>query len=380
MLGRTLLGILAIIMYLIIILCLSVAANQCYSERSNQTDNYKRKRNKLKLSALSVFIFSLIFALYNKLLTENALHEGLGGDRSNYRQDFYGRDTGYIGYDFYDELIHSFTENFNLYMYITTFICCIGIFVAYNLHRKTNPKNLMILMCTYIVFFTFTGYKQCMSGIFVMLYFAAMSYKSGWKRNLFAIICILLACSFHSTAYLLIPIFLMQYKDRKYKFGIVAIVLVMVLIFLEPLCRWLAVSTSSFLPKLSGKLLEYFGEDSIHENDGTVIVFLKGFPYYFLTIIGFERRTVISKKVKDYDSYLFLMLIAAASYAASGISYWLTRMSNLFYLPMSVFASMIIENEDDPKLAFYEKYIFIGSLSFFTFRSVFLTFYNYGGY
>lgn len=375
---RTLFGFLAIVLYLLIILCLSVISNHCYNVYINRTNN--DKQHNLKLSWVYVLVFSLAFAFYNRALTENSLHEGLSGDRLNYQQDFYGRDTGYVGYDFYDELIHRFTENFNLYMYITTFICCIGIFIAYNLHHKTNPKSLMILMCTPIVFFTFTGYKQCMSCIFVMIYFSIMSFKSSRKRNLFAIICIILASSFHSSAYLLIPIFLFQHKNRRYRFDIVLMAFTIAFIFLEPFCRWLAITTSPFVPQLSSKILEYFAEETIHEKEGSVIVFLKGFPYYFLTIIGFVKRAKISKKIKSYDTYLFLTLIATMSYAASGISYWLSRMTALFYLPVSILALMIFENEDNPKYALYEKCIFIGSLSFFTFRSVFLTIYNYGGY
>jgi len=213
-----------------------------------------------------------------------------------------------------------------------------------------------------------------------MLFFSAMSYKASWKRNIFAIICIILACSFHSTAYLLIPLFFLLYKDRNYRFGIVLMVLVAVFIFFEPLCRLIANSVSSYLPMLSRKLLEYFEDGSEHENDGTVITVLKGFPYYFLVFIGFLGRNNSSENIQKYDTYLLLALIAAMSYATSGISYWLSRMTAVFYLPVSIFAMMVIENEKNPKLALYERYIFIGSLSFFTFRSVFLTFYNFGGY
>ena len=359
-------------------MCLSAISKRCYCTHLNS--KRKDKRYRAKITTVYVILFSLAFAAYNKLLTENSLHDGLGGDRLNYRQDFYGRATGYAGYDFYDELIHKFTEDFNLYMYITTFICCIGIFTAYNLHKITNPKNLRIMMCTPIVFFTFTGYKQCMSSIFVMLFFSIMSYEPSWKRNILAILSVVLACSFHSTAYLLIPLFFLLQKDRKYKFGIVIIVLVAIFFFIEPLCRWIANILSPYLPILSRKLLEYFNEDSEHANDGTTISVLKGFPYYFLLLIGFLGRKKLHKKIQKYDTYLLLTMIAAMSYAASVISYWFSRMTAVFYLPVSIFALLVIENEDKPKNALLYKIIFVGSLSFFTFRSVFLTFYNFGGY
>lgn len=375
---RIVYGIIAIVLYIFIVTWLSVVSKRCYCKYLKSNSN--NKRYKSKLSFIHILLFSLIFAVYNKLLTENSLQNGLGADRSNYRQDFFGRETGYAGYDFYDELIHRFTDNFNLYMYITTFVCCLGLFVAYNLHQKMGSKNLVFLMYTPVVFYSFVGYKQSMSCIFVMLFFATMSYKASWKRNIFAIMCIIISCSFHSSAYLLIPLFFLIYKDRKYRLGLFLIILITILIFFEPLCRWIANVSSPYLPILSQKLLEYFAEGSEHENDGTVITVLKGFPYYFLVLIGLLRRKKTSEITKNYDTYLVLTMIAAMSCAISGISYWLSRMTALFYLPASIFALMVIENEDNPNLAFFEKSIYIGSISFFTFRSVFLTFYNYGGY
>ena len=378
LLDRSILGIFSILFYLFTLFILWRVSYRCY-------ENYIIKRKteshlNLKISIVSTFLFSLVYALFNKFLTEHALHDGLGGDRSNYRQDFFGRDTGYIGYDFYDELVHKFTEDFNLFMYFTTFICCVTIFIVYNLHRRTTPKNLLVLMLTPIVFFTFTGYKQCMSSNFVMLFFAVMSYENSRKRDVLAIVCIILACLFHSSAYMLIPIYFLIRKYRTYNLGIFIVALIGIFLFLEPICRQIAGSTSSVFPVLSNKLLDYFSEESTHRDDGTLVTIIKGFPYYYLSIIGITKRKKLSEKIKSYDTYLMLIIIAAFSYAAAGISYWLSRLTALFYLPVSIFAVILFENEEDRRISFYDRFIFIGSLAFFTFRSVFLTFYNWGGY
>jgi len=72
---RIVFGISAIILYLIIIVCLSAISNRCYYEHLNTTDN--DKRYKFKLTTVYVLLFSFIFAVYNKILTENSLHDGL---------------------------------------------------------------------------------------------------------------------------------------------------------------------------------------------------------------------------------------------------------------------------------------------------------------
>lgn len=305
-----------------------------------------------------------------------------GGDRGNYLQDFNGRQTGYLGFDAYLDLARFFTDDFYKVLYATTFICCVLMLIScfISLDSVSASSTAMVLFCTPFLLNTFINLKQCYACAFASLMFAILSYPQSIKRDLSCIACLLLACSFHTTGYLLIPIYLILRYSKKINFKVALALIIIVVAFLQPFSLFLSKQLSGILPTLSYKLNEYFMEESQHESDGSSIVFLKGIPYYIATIIGFCNRK--NGKVNDekYDVYLLILSIGTFSYMCSIVSYWLVRLIAILYFPISIAIYKVITAEKNPKGKLIEYIVIVGGILFFTLRSLALNIINYGGY
>ena len=339
----------------------------------------KRYRNKkTKVSMVYLLIIPLMWAWFQKFVNGAKIING--GDRDNYLQDFNGRLTGYVGFDYYLQIAHLVTNDFYKVLYFTTFICCVLVAIAYLYSKDSNPNTMLILFCTPFVLNTFVNLKQCLAGVFATIMFSLLSRPSSIKRDTLCIICIIFACSFHPCGYLLIPLFFLSCSSNRVDIRMVFIVTIILAFFLQPVALFVAKNTSSLLPKLSYKLTEYFMENSTHENDGSNIAFIKATPYYIATALGFMKRKQCMETDEKYDMYLFILMVSSVSYACSIVSYWLIRLMALLYFPNSIAIYKIISAERNPKKRLMQYIVIVGGIAFFTIRSLMLNIINYGGY
>lgn len=334
--------------------------------------------NKIKISTLHIFLVSIMFSWFNKYVSFGKTISG--GDRLNYLQDFNGRLTGYIGFDTFIKLSHLITDNFYYVLYAITFICCTAVLFAFRASEDSTPGNLFILFCTPLVFNTFSGLKQVFACAFASIMFAALSKSKSTKRDFICITSIILACSFHTTGYLLIPIFIALRFSNHINFKIIIVAIIIIALFLQPVSLFIANHTASIFPNLSNKLNEYFMEGSTHDTDGSAIAFVKGLPYYIVTILGFINRKNNKENIEKYDMYLLILSIGSISYACSIVSYWLIRLISVLFFPISIAIYKIISSEKNPKNRLMEYIIVVGGIAFFTIRSLTLNILNYGGY
>lgn len=331
-----------------------------------------------KFPVLNIAFISVLCSFLNRFVSQGKAITG--GDRGNYLQDFNGRLTGFLGFDTYLHITHYFTDDFFLVLYLTTFICCALMLISHWYSDDSKAQNILILFCTPFVLTIFVNLKQCFTCIFASIMFAAMSKPKNLKQDLICILCIILACLFHASGYLLIPIFLIIrfYKNINFKITIVS--LIAIAFFLQPVLLFVADHTASIFPTLSIKLNEYFTEGSIHETDGSTIAFIKGAPYYIATILGLIHRRANKDVDEKYDMYLLILCIGSVSYACSLASYWLIRLISILYFPVSIAIYKVISLEKKPKYRLLEYIIVVGGLAFFTIRSLALNILNYGGY
>lgn len=351
-----------------------------YTSKSNYYKNLND--GKAKLSNAKILIYSLMFTVFNCYITSFKAIDLSSADRFNYLQDFHGRKTGYWGFDLYLETIHKFTDNFNVVLYLTTFICCILMFWAYQKSSDSSHTSLLLLLSTRFIFDTFVNLKQCFACVFASIMFAVAMDK-GKKtvtNHIIAVVCIVLACLFHSSGYVLIPLYLVFIKKRNIDFRLATIIVLFIILFLKPMSLIAADAIHGYAPVLSDKIYEYFSDDSVHDVERSGIVVIKGLRYYIPFILGLLKRKEIKNTNDRYDEYLLLLLLGCASYAATLVSYWMMRMIQILYFPICIAIYQTLDNEKKPKNRMMQYIIVEGSMIFFLLRSIYLNIVNFGGY
>lgn len=361
----------AIFLYLIIVIIIyypvKLRASKIKTSDSNNTI----------ISTFGILLASVLFSWFNKYVSFGKTISS--GDRLNYLQDFNGRLTGYIGFDTFLKIAHCLTDNFYYVLYAVTFICCFTVLYAVKVSFDSTPGSLFILLCTPFILDTFSGLKQVFACAFAAIMFSEFSKPVSIKRDVVCIISIVFACLFHTSGYLLIPIYLVLRLSNYINYRIAIVSIIAIALFLQPVLLFVADHTASIFPTLSIKLNEYFSEGASQETDGSTIAFIKGLPYYIATVLGLLNRDKNNKDSK-YDMYLLLLCIGSVSYACSLASYWLIRLISILYFPISIAIYKVISSETNAKYRLYEYVIVVGSLLFFTLRSLSLNIYNYGGY
>lgn len=369
-------GIICIVAYMMLMIFCSYKCKRQYNTLI--CDGEQNTKHKLKL--IYVMIFSLLFTWLNVFCTVNSV--SVGDDRLNYTYNFDGiRPAATVGLRSVIKVVKLFSNNVETLFYVTTFGCCVIMFWAYRNCAEADFRAILFLLSSNFVFFSFTGLKQIYAVAFSAMFFVFCMKGKSYKRNLLCAGTIVLACAFHTTGFILIPIFLIfLFLENRSKYIQVIILLMFVCAaFMEPILIFIGNSSAKIFPMLASKINEYFSSDTIHAGEGTGLAFFKGFPYYILFLWGILNRKRIKLKVENYDKYLILTAFGALSGLASIVSYWLSRLTAFFYFPMGVFYAIMMRYSSKNNRIIMSCLV-IGSLLFFTLRSVALVFINYGGY
>ena len=325
-------------------------------------------------------LLAVLFCLYNKFIT--GVQSRLTGDRMNYYIDFiYGRSTGFVLFDNFLKFIKSFTTDFSILLALVTLICCFFMFFALCLSKYCSAEAVLFLASSYFVFVTLTALKQSPVCAIAAMVFVLTVERKGIFYDVLSILLIIVSCSLHSTGFMLIPLFLLlklNYKN-KMRTTILMIVLVIAFIFFQPAVQFISTRFANVIPIFGERVSGYLANEiTVDAGEKSGFVILKGIPYYILVVIGLIDRKLHSGN-PHYDKYLILSVIGAISAMLSIYSYWYIRISYLFYLPFYVLFSMVLSKRKG-KDRIILIVLIIGSLAFFTFRSVILNYVNYGGY
>lgn len=371
-------GILCILLYLLVVFTCYKYCKMKYSYVSVCNQNRTTIMWKRKFPIIAIMVFSLLLAMINLYSTNVATI--VGGDRTNYIYDYiYGRNTT-IGLDFLFKLAKSISLDINSFFYLTTFICCFFTFLAYRLSDESSSNVVLFLLSTNFVFFTFTGLKQCYACALASIFFALILKKKSLKRDVICLITIVLACLFHAAGFILVPIYLLFWISQssfKYR-RVFTLLIFLCAVFFEPITLSVAKVTSSFLPYFSAKIIEYFGEGASSDSSSN-IVFLRGFPFYILYAYCWMNKKYFSLKIKNYDLLMILTLLASIFFLLTIKSYWVYRLTSMFYFPMGVlYDDVITYSSYNNRIVL--NVLIIGTALFFTLRSVLLVFINYGGF
>lgn len=338
--------------------------------------------NEKKKSSISLIVLiSFIVTLYNVYCTTNStsISSRNGGDRFNYYVEFLGRRETSVGLTFVFDCVKKITENFYFVLYLTSFLCCVITLYSYRLIEEKSLPALIFLFFTDIVFTMFVNLKQCYANSFVSLAIALTLGERKLYKDLISVLCIIIALQFHAIAIVAFPVFLLiRFNSwQKNKFALVCIIVIALFLAIEPVSILLARLIRPIYPYGADKLLEYFKADTTHTDEGSIFSFIKGAPFYIVSIVGVIKRNELKERYSNYDNYLFLSLLGSLFYLASVASYWMYRATALFYLPISIFFGILYRELISKRKTIFALVVLIPHLIIFI-RWIVLICINYG--
>lgn len=363
----------SILLYTVCWIFAFVISNSKYSIKSRNTAFVKDNIYTSKMPFWAIILIAGFCSYYNFCVTDGVV--GYGSDRKNYLYAFEnGRFEG-VGLMFIMDVIHSFNGEFNSLLYISTFVSIAFILLAYRYSRDATPQALLLFFLSPFVFQTFTALKQCYANGFAALALMLLFQKKSIKKDVCCILLILLACLFHSAGYLIIPLYILLKLNIKIdKLSKVLVITMLFVIFFKTIMLTIANISNSVLPMLSAKILEYFGEDSIEEEQSFIIL-LKGLPYYYISYIGVKYRYILNTKIQDFDKYLLISLIGSLFYITTIYDPWMRRVTDILTFTIFVFWSSIINSIPRSN---EKRWIELILMALFTYRWLIMIYVNFG--
>ncbi len=307
----------------------------------------KAKKNGKKISLMKILFISILFTLYNVLCTYFSIRTV--GDRANYAYEFLGYRATSVGLSYVFNLIKVFSTDVRVLYYSITFFCCFITFFCCFRDKDSNKYALYFLLATDFIFFTFVALKQCFVCAFATLIYYIINNSNNRFKYIICALLVYVSCLFHSTGFILIPILfiLFIYDKKKINLPLLFFLLVLLLVFFNPLLSLLSSFLGKYIPFLSGKITDYFYTSGLYTE--SKFVFIKGFPFYLVSILATIKRKQFSENIKNYDKLVFLSYVGSVSYLISIVSYWMYRITNIFYLPISILFGIILKNEKNKK-------------------------------
>jgi len=339
------------------------------------------KNNKRTIPISSVVILTALYTLYNVFITWQGIKSNnIDGDRLIYSLDFHGvEEPGTLGLALLIKFLRLFTDKSTVMFYLTTVICSLLTFIAYRKSDAALPAALVFLVLTQWLFSTFINIKQCYSTAFAALFFVYALRRTNLKNTFLCIVFIALASLFHQSGFMLIFVYaiIKLGKTRKSIFYVL-ILCVLFFLFFDKMALAFARVAEPVFPSLSSKINQYFMEHS--ESDGAVFAVIKGLPFFYITFVGLIRQKYLVKRIKNYNKYLKISIVASLVYFLSIYNDWLFRLIYMFYFPVAIFFGQIIANNRNRSSKTFDCVVVFGSLFVVLYRYIILMYVNYGGF
>lgn len=341
--------------------------------------------NFIKIILYAAFVFLLYKSGKNKANTRTFLASSIslslsigyyaiicstfsyGYDRQNYAIRFaYNYPSPWtLGLNTLAEALHFFTYDPAFLFFSISFLCVWVTLLAYKNFDDVEPSALLLLGLSQYFIYSFYLLKQAPS-----IAFASLSISMLLKNKyLIAIILLAISISFHESAYILIPLFIVLIGAKRQWIRISEyIILIGSIVFFVPLSSIFTSILSVYMPDLFSQTQGYLSPQGRIENENNFYTIFKGLPYYIITAYGLLRRRNLKDKIKHYDNYLVLCVFTSSMILMSIYMYWMFRFAAYCYFPVFVFMSLILR-EDNKRQSAYLTYLVVAFLLFiFTFR------------
>ena len=355
-------GAIVITLYLVFFATIVIVTNRDYRISYARGGISPRRRTALKMPYGKIAIFTAMFLVIDIVCTYGKEIGDLGGDRKNFYLMFIGLGGDALTYGLARifDFVRLYSNDIRSAFYLTSVVCFALLFTAYKISDDATPRALAFLLLTDIAFVFYVNLKQAYAVALAYLMFAIALKKRSLRRDLLCAALIALACVFHPSAMILIFAFvlirLFPRIDRigtKILFYIVALLMIAMLLLGQTVIAYIAGIVARVSPIYANLVLNYLSKEGESLSDTVGIVFIKGFPYYFVTVLGLYRRKRLKQVIVNYDSYLLLSAIGSLMYLASMYSYWMTRAAAYFYFPIGIFFGLIVSQSHPVVVKFF---------------------------
>lgn len=336
----------------------------------------------INYSVFDIVSFSFLLTVFNVVCSN--LSERIyswQGDRGNYFYSFTSQRDVSLGINFLFDVVRFLNIDFLFFLYATTFVCSALSFYGLKKFKFFTINALLFIFFTDYFFQTFGQLKQCYTNAFSLMFFSVFFNSNSKLRDVICLVLALCASFFHTTGFILFPIFVaLKIVEEKPKFFLhIIIALFFCLLIFKPLLSFLANITASIIPSLSSKIFQYFFDETADMNDGSYMTFIKGFPFYFITFLGFVRKKYLQMLIPNYENFLLISIIGSILYFFSIFSYWMFRFTSLFYVPIAVFFCLIVRYEKNLLDKYFEIITVFGILLIVRIRHIIISYINSGG-
>lgn len=227
---------------------------------------FSSKFKKNELTIVLILIFGIIFF--------DGLRWEMGTDWYNYLNNFQKINIRWtpgfeFGYQYYTQFISLFTENYSVYLFITSFLFYVGIF--YNSYKISGNSFITIFLLFATITWYSGGQRQMLA---CAIFLFSLKYIINRKLTLFLIFSFL-GLSFHLTFIVLIPFYFIYGMSNR-MFYLIILFLIFLSLFIYPIIEQFANFFNFFNP----------GKDLTQRFDGgleTSVIF--GFGRKIVTLI-----------------------------------------------------------------------------------------------
>lgn len=342
-------------------------------------------RRRPKIGAFGIIAIALIFTAYNWYVTSN--EPMMSGDRTNYAMNFYQvRASPSRGLELMMSLVRPYTDDVNIFFYITTFICMVLLLVAYRISEDSTPGAMLLFFFSNGVFFSFTNEKQAYANALGAIFFSLMlldrdGRSAGNNRmlDILSLALALISSQFHSVGFILFLLyFLLRKHERSRRVDIFIFLALVVIAFLEPILLAVSRLLGSIAPLLTSTIRSYFGDTATEQDSGGLGI-VKIMPYLLIVIFGLLKRKTMREQINSYDNYLIVSLIGTVLYLCSFYNGWLSRFIGVFQLPMFIYFCQMMRHTVDKSTRVAQEVIVGASLAVTTYRFLALVYLLSGG-
>ena len=262
-------------------------------------------------------------------------------------------------------VIHKLTQNSFWLYFVSTFMM---VFLDTYTIKRISPRYKLTVIYYLIslqVFFGTFLLRQGIAAAIVSLAF--LMYVNRRKKT--AILFVILAISFHASAVIMLPIYiiLLIFKSiNMRKVWTFAISSLIVVVFYDSVMA--IIFNIQFISDNFGSYL------GVNLQSGYMVA-LKGTPYHLITLFSILERKKILKKLNNAGIYFVFAIMNSLFWILAVKMYWLWRLSMFTIVPTLILMTYIFEVTDNKyKTLFYRVSISI-LMIFITIREIIVTIY-----
>ena len=369
------------LLFAIIMYAFALNGGQSETLQGRYSDNTIQRQwiliiRRKRLTLLGILLLCIMIGYYGIICGQIPIASDRGNYALRFSSDFYAESvkSSSLGLYFIEQILHMFSYEPNVLFFTIPFVTLLLYLAAYNEWEDITPFAILMLGMSPCVNYALYQFKQAPALGLMALSFAF--YFKGKKFHSY--IFLALAILFHESAWMMLPLLIVMRgsKMRWVKNLEIGFLIVCMLGFTT--FSSYAVNLFSLIPGMRFQLQSYLTDSGEIETSSNFMTIIKGFPYYFITLVGCLNRENLKEKIKYYDQYLTMAVFASGCTLLSAYMYWMWRFGSYTYFPLFVFSSLLLREIDKDKNVF--KFVLVLSMSFFTFRGFAQMYFVYGGY